>query len=154
MQLNIIAIGKIKEKYLEPGIVDFQKRLQRFVDVKISEIPALADNVDKDKALQKEADLLLAKSKAKAYKVALTPQGKLMSSEGLAEVLPKWFELGQAEVEIYIGSSRGLHRSILDYADTTWSFGLLTLTHGVARYIALEQLYRAFKINVHESYHK
>lgn len=154
MLIHIIAVGKVKEKYLEPGIDDFRKRLGRFAEVKITEISALPDSVQAEKALLKEAEQLLSKASPKSFKVALCPAGKILSSEEVAAALPVWFERGQAEITIFIGSSRGLHADVLASANAIWSFGTLTLTHGVARFIAVEQLYRAFKINANESYHK
>lgn len=154
MQINIIALAGVKEKFLLPGITECIKRLSRFADVKILEIPALPDEIETDKALRLEAEKIKNKLSAKACSVALTPAGKVLSSEDVAAALPKWFERGQAQIDFIIGSSRGLDRDLIKACDYTWSFGPLTLTHGLARYIVLEQLYRAFKINTHEPYHK
>lgn len=154
MQIQILAVGAVKEKYLLPGIADFQKRLRRFCDLVIVELPAQPDQVVASKALKLESDLIRQKWLPRSYKIALTPTGKELSSELLAEKIPHWLELGQSQVTFVIGSSRGLSADLIAECQQTWSFGPLTLTHGLARYIAIEQIYRAYKINAHEAYHK
>ncbi|KXB41582.1 23S rRNA (pseudouridine(1915)-N(3))-methyltransferase RlmH [Amygdalobacter nucleatus] len=154
MQVQIVAVGSVKEKYILTGISDFQKRLRRFCNLSIVEITAQPDQMEARRALKIEADLIRQKWLTKAYKVALTPHGKELSSEELAAKLPKWLEQGNSELTLIIGSSRGLAADIIKECQATWAFGPLTLTHGVARFIAIEQIYRAYKINANEAYHK
>lgn len=154
MQIQIIAVGAVKEKYLLEGIQDFQKRLRRFCNLTIIELPAQPDHVEVSKALRLEAVLIRQKIWAKSFKVALSPHGNELSSEALAEKLPIWLEQGQSQLTLLIGSSRGLAPELIKECQQTWAFGPLTLTHGLARYIAIEQIYRAYKINANEAYHK
>ena len=119
MQINIIALAGVKEKFLLPGIAECIKRLSRFANVKIIEIPALPDEIETDKALRLEAEKVKNKLSAKACRVALTPAGKILSSEDVAAALPKWFERGQAQIDFIIGSSRGLDRDLIKACDYT-----------------------------------
>lgn len=154
MKIQIIAVGAVKEKYLLPGIVDYAKRLKRFCDLIIVELSAQSDGIPESKALLLEAEAIRQKCLARSYKIALSPHGNMLSSEALAAKIPNWLELGQSQLTFIIGSSRGLDSSIIAECQQTWSFGPITLTHGLARLIAVEQIYRAFKINAHEAYHK
>jgi len=143
MHINIVAAGKIKEKFMQQAIDEYSKRLSRFCKLTITEIKDFPD--DKD-PLSKEATLFLPHLKGKI--VPLCIEGKEMSSEKFAKLIGS-----ESEITFVIGGSNGLDPSIKSKG-TPLSFSPMTFPHQLMRVILTEQIYRAFKINNNESYHK
>lgn len=159
MNIEIIVVGKLKEKYLKAGIAEYMKRLDAYANVKVIE---LADEPTKENMSQAEEEAVLAKE-AERIQAKLDPgrkvivlaiEGKLISSEELASTLDNYATYGQSKVSFIIGGSLGLHPSIKRQADLSISFGRITLPHQLMRLVLVEQIYRAFRINHGHSYHK
>jgi len=156
MNIKIIALGRIKEKFLSDGINEFLKRLQPYASVEIKEIPALEikDEHLKQKILDEEAQKILSYIKPQSYVITLEIQGQMLSSEMFADKINKLTNDGIQEIVFVIGSSCGLSKIISDRANFKLSMSKMTFLHQFARLLLIEQIYRAFKIIRGETYHK
>lgn len=152
MKVNIVAVGKIKEKFFTDAISEYAKRLSKFCDFNIIEVDESSNITNIELKKEKEGDLLL--SKAKGYIIALDGGGKLLSSEDLAELLKTNMTNGESEFSFVIGGSNGLSDLVKTKANKIVSFGKITFPHQLFRVVLSEQIYRAFTINNHINYHK
>lgn len=158
MNINIIAVGKIKEKYFTAAIDEYSKRLSRFVKLNITEvadekIPDRASDKEIEQIKEKEGEKILAKIPNGSYVVTLCIEGAELSSEELAEKVAA-VSMTNSSVTFIIGGSLGLSDKVKSASQLRLSFGRMTLPHQLMRVVLLEQIYRAFKINNNESYHK
>lgn len=158
IKVDFITLGKLKEKYLREASGEYEKRLSRYCDLKISElVPVnLPDNpsfAEIENALSKEKDMILKHIPKDAFVVALCVEGKELSSEELAELFEGKSIEGKRLCFI-IGSSYGLSEDIKKRADMRLSVSKMTFPHQLFRIMLLEQTYRAFKINEGSTYHK
>ena len=144
--IRIIALGKIKEKYLADGINDYLKRINKYHKVEIIE---LKDEVD----ILKEEKQILKHIKKEEFNILMDIKGEPVSSVELAHLISDKL-MTFANINIIIGGSSGVTDKIKELVNKRISFGDITLPHGLFRLVLLEQLYRAFKINNNESYHK
>ena len=158
MKINIIAAGKIKEKYLQMGIAEFMKRLPPYADVKITEIAEekMKDNpsaAEKEKTLAAEGERLLKQVPQGSYLFVLDVYGKQISSEELSEKIDALALQGNSNLTFLIGGAFGLSEEVRKAADEKISFSRMTFTHQMVRLLLVEQIYRAFKISRGEKYH-
>ena len=163
MNLDIICIGKLKEKYWTEAAAEYAKRLGRFCKVSVWELPEsrLADNASpaqEEAVKEAEGKAILAKTEAlgrqQAYVFALDPRGRELRSEDFAEKLAQIALNGKSRVVFVIGGSLGLSDEVRKAADELLSFSAMTFPHQLFRVMLLEQVYRACKINAGEKYHK
>ena len=159
MRINIVCVGKIKEKYLKLGIDEFKKRLSKYCKLEIIELEdekAPENLSDKEMLMikEKEGKKILSKIKDNSYVIALAIDGKNLSSEELAETINKLGVRGISNITFVIGGSLGLSDEVLSRADYKLSFSIMTFPHQLMRLILLEQVYRAYRINNGEPYHK
>nr|WP_239454090.1 23S rRNA (pseudouridine(1915)-N(3))-methyltransferase RlmH [Bacillus suaedaesalsae] len=159
VNISIITIGKLKEKYLKQGIEEYIKRLASYAKVEIIELPdeKAPENLSEAEMVQikqKEGERILQKISPDAHVIALVIQGKMKSSEQLAEDLDKLATYGKSKVAFVIGGSLGLSDEVMKRADEGLSFSKMTFPHQLMRLILVEQIYRAFRINRGEPYHK
>lgn len=159
MKIKIIAIGKIKENYLKEGINEYIKRLKPYVDITIEEVndSPIKDNPsfgDIEKAKNEECLRALKHIKDSDYLITLDMNKKEMDSIEFASFLKKKFELGRSSITFIIGGSYGLSDTVKARANDSISLSKMTFLHQMTRLILLEQIYRGFKINNHETYHK
>ena len=159
MNINIVCVGKIKEKYLKLGIDEFKKRLSKYCKLDIIELDdekAPENLSDKEMTIikDKEGKKILSKVKANSYVIALAIDGKNISSEELADTMSKLAVRGNSNITFIIGGSLGLSDEVLSRADYKLSFSKMTFPHQLMRLILLEQVYRAYRINNGEPYHK
>ena len=159
MRINIVCVGKIKEKYLKLGIDEFKKRLSKYCKLEIIELEdekAPENLSDKEMLMikEKEGKKILSKIKDNSYVIALAIDGKNLSSEELAETINKLGVRGVSNITFVIGGSLGLSDEVLSRADYKLSFSKMTFPHQLMRLILLEQVYRAYRINNGEPYHK
>lgn len=158
MNISVICVGKLKEDYLKSAIREYSKRLSRFANFEIIEVPdqKIPDNAGEkleEQILKKEADLILSKIRNNSYVIAMCVEGKLISSEELADEI-KNISMSNSSITFIIGGSLGLCDAVKKRADKRISFGKITLPHQLMRVVLSEQIYRAFKINSNEAYHK
>ncbi len=159
MRIRIITVGKIKEAFYRDAIKEYLKRLQKYATVEIVEVAdektiEQANHAQIDSIKQKEAQRILQQIKENSYVIALEINAKQMASEELAEYIRELGIRGKSSIAFIIGGSLGLHDSVLERADHTLSFSKLTYPHQLMRVILLEQVYRCFRINSNEPYHK
>lgn len=159
MKITILAVGKLKEKYWKQAISEYEKRLSAYSKIEIIEVPdekAPENMSDKEieQVKEKEGQRLLAKIKPQATVITLEIQGKMLSSEGLAEEMQRRMTQGQSDFVFVIGGSNGLHEDVLQRSNYALSFSKMTFPHQMMRVVLIEQVYRAFKIMRGEAYHK
>ena len=157
--ITLIAMGKLKEKFYLSAAAEYEKRMKGYCQFKILELPEVRLPEDPSPAeiaagLEKEADLILSKIPKGAWFCVLTPEGKLLSSEVLAEKLKDVKLSGKSSACFLIGSSFGMASRIKEKADFKLSMSPMTFPHHLARIMVLEQLYRAEAIQAGSKYHK
>lgn len=159
MKIKIVCVGKIKEKFYKDAIAEYSKRLSKFCNLEIIEVPDEmtpdgASEIEKDKILSKEAERIFSKVKDNDYVITLEIEGKKLTSEELADKISEITLSGKSSIDFIIGGSLGLSDSIKRASSFSLSFSDMTFPHQLMRVILLEQIYRAFKINAGEPYHK
>jgi len=159
MHIHILAVGKIKEKFLREGIAEYEKRLRPYVKLTIIEIneEKRAGNLtpaDKQRIVDAEGIRILGSIPHDSFVIALDIKGVQWSSETLAETLRQYEIAGRNTLSFIIGGDLGLSDTVLSRSNVRLSLSLMTFTHQMIRQILLEQLYRACKINHNEPYHK
>lgn len=152
MKINLIAIGKIKENYIVDGIKEYAKRISRFAEFNLIELPDAPQGKTPDEQADIEGKRLL--EKAKGTIIILDGKGKNLSSEGLATYLDKKCTEGVGEFSFLIGGSHGHSLATKQKADLLLSFGAMTFPHQLFRLMLTEQIYRALTINAGLTYHK
>lgn len=158
MNITVIGVGKIKEKYFTSAIEEYSKRLSRFVKLNIIEvadekIPDNASEKENEQIKEKEGARILAKIPQNSFVVTLCIEGTELSSEKLAKKIAD-ISMTASSITFIIGGSLGLCDEVKSKSALRLSFGKMTLPHQLMRVVLLEQVYRAFKINNNESYHK
>lgn len=156
MKIKIIALGKIKEKFLKDGIDEFLKRLTPYASVEIVELSPveIRDENLIQKSLEQEGEKILANIKQDSYVVTMEILGKQLSSEEFAEKINEISMSGISELVFVIGSSCGISPKVSARANFKLSMSKMTFLHQFARLLLVEQIYRAFKILKGETYHK
>jgi 23S rRNA (pseudouridine1915-N3)-methyltransferase len=159
MNITLVTVGKIKEKYFRDAVSEYSKRLSRYCKLDIVEVadektPDNASDAAETQIKQKEADRILKYVRDDAYCVALAIDGKTYNSVDFAEHIEKLAVMGRSSLVFVIGGSLGLHESVLRRADERLSFSDMTFPHQLMRVILLEQIYRGYRIINREPYHK
>ena len=156
LKIKIIALGKIKEKFLKSGIDEFLKRLTPYAQINITEINPIEikDENLKDKILIQEGEKILSYIKPTDYVITMEILGREFSSEEFASKIKELTNLGTQEIVFVIGSSCGIGENVSARANLKMSMSRMTFLHEFARLILVEQIYRAFKIIKGETYHK
>lgn len=156
MKIKIIALGKIKEKFLKEGIDEFMKRLTPYASVEIIELTPIEikDENLTERVLDEEGEKILTQIKPQSYVITLEIEGKMLSSEDFAEKIQELTNDGVSEIVFVIGSSCGISKTVSKRANFKLSMSKMTFLHQFARLILVEQIYRAFKIIKGETYHK
>ena len=159
MRIRLIAVGKIKDQYLQLGIQEYIKKISRFADVEILEVKDQPIHNEKSKeeiemAKRKEGEAILKLTKESDYLINLDLNKKEMKSEEFAEFLDAKSQYSGSFITFIIGGSYGLSDEVKKRANEAISLSKMTFLHGMTRLIILEQIYRAYKILNNEVYHK
>ncbi|MDD6804641.1 MAG: 23S rRNA (pseudouridine(1915)-N(3))-methyltransferase RlmH [Clostridiales bacterium] len=159
MKITILTVGKIKEKYLKDAIAEYAKRLSRYCKLQIVEVedektPDGASAAMEDQIKEKEAARLSKCLDEEAFLITLEIQGKMLDSESFSKTMEQICLRGKNHIQFVIGGSLGLHTSITECSDLALSFSKMTFPHQLMRVILLEQVYRSFRIQNNEPYHK
>lgn len=156
MNVRIVCVGKLKEKYLKDGIEEYAKRLSRFCKFKIIEVneELLPDTSQKSIQNVKIAEGERIISKLKGYSIVLDLKGKMLTSEELSQKVSALKQGGTSTLTFVIGGSYGLSGQVLDKCDFSLCFGAITYPHQLIRLVLTEQIYRAFMIEEGSAYHK
>ena len=155
MKFQFWSVGKAHEPYIKSGVEDFTKRISRYykVDWNLLPVPKNAGMLSEMDLKRKEGEMILEWLEKDDYLVALDERGKLLSSEGLAEMLQARANESVRRVVFLIGGAFGLDEAVLRRADLKWSLSPLTFPHQLVRLILAEQVYRACTIQKNEKYH-
>lgn len=159
MNITLATVGKVKERYLRDAIDEYSKRLSRYCKLDIIEVAdeKTPDHASDAQALaikEREGERLLKRIKPGSYVIVLAIEGKMLSSEGFARKIASLGLSGESHIVFVIGGSLGLDPRVLQRADMLLSFSPMTFPHQLMRVILLEQIYRAWRINSGEPYHK
>ncbi|AET31140.1 rRNA methyltransferase [Leuconostoc mesenteroides subsp. mesenteroides J18] len=159
MNIKLITVGKLKEKYLTEGIAEYTKRLSRFCKVQVVELidektPQNASEAQNNQIMAREGERIQAKIGSRDYVIVLAIEGKQFPSEEFSQKLEAIAVNGYSDITFIIGGSLGLSKAIKQRANLKMSFGLLTLPHQLMRLVLIEQIYRAFMIQQGSPYHK
>lgn len=159
MHITIITVGRIKEAYLTAGIAEYAKRLTRYckldqVEVPDEKAPETLSDKEMEQIKEREGERILSKIRDTAYVIALAIDGKQQSSEELAATLGQLSVSGKSELVFVIGGSLGLSQAVLKRADMKLSFSRMTFPHQLMKLILVEQIYRGYRIQKNEPYHK
>lgn len=159
MNIDILAVGKLKEKYVKAGVAEYVKRMRPYADISIVEVadekaPESLSDAEVKRVKQAEGQRLLKKLSDQAYAIALAIDGEQLSSEAFSARIERLATYGHSHLAFLIGGSNGLSADVLRRANALLSFSRFTFPHQLMRLILLEQIYRAFKIIRKEPYHK
>lgn len=159
MKITIITVGKIKEKYLKDAIAEYSKRLSRYCKLEILEVadektPDGASEIVEENIREKEGERILKLIKEDTYVITLEINGKMLTSEELADRIETLGIQGKSHLVFVIGGSIGLGKEVLRRSDYALSFSKMTFPHQLMRVILLEQIYRSYRIINGEPYHK
>ena len=159
MKITLVTVGKIKEKYLEQAIAEYSKRLARYCKLEILQVadektPEGASAAVEEQIKEKEGETTLSQVRDGSFVIALAIEGKMMSSEELAQKMDRLAVEGTSQITFIIGGSLGLSRKVLERADFLLSFSKMTFPHQLMRVILLEQIYRSYRIITGQPYHK
>lgn len=159
LQVKVVAVGKVKEKFLKEGIGEYSKRLSSYLRLDILEVtdepcPEKLSSAEEDRVREKEGERILKVLNPHDYVVLLDLKGKELTSPQLADFIEDLALHGRSNIAWVIGGSLGVANSVRERADFRWSFSKLTFPHLLMRVMLLEQIYRAMKISKGEPYHK
>lgn len=159
MNITVISVGKLKEKYLKQAIEEYTKRLSRYCKLNVIELPdeQTPENAsDKDEEIikDKEGARILNNIKDGMYVIALDLKGKMLTSEELSKFIDDCGVRGNSNLCFVIGGSLGISENVLKRANYSLCFSKMTFPHQLFRVMLLEQIYRAFRISNGEPYHK
>ena len=155
VKINIVCIGKVKDKYIRDGIEEFSKRLSRYANFNVVELSEEDDNKGIESAISKETERIInvINKKSQSYNILLELKGKQKSSEEMAELLEK-ITIQKSEINFIIGGSNGVGDELRRIVDFRLNFSLFTFPHQLMRLILAEQIYRWISINNNIKYHK
>ena len=159
MNIKIVCVGKLKEKYFKDGIAEYVKRMSRFAKVKIVQVPdekapEKLSPAEMEQVKEIEGKRILDKIKDKEYVYITAIKGKERTSEAFAKKLSNLTTYGHSDITFVIGGSLGTSDAVNKRADDLISFGKFTMPHQLMRLVLIEQIYRAFMINSGSPYHK
>lgn len=159
MNITIISVGKLKEKYLKQGIEEYVKRLRSYATINLLEVadekaPENLSEAQMIEVMDKEGERILNKINPDSYVFTLEIEGKQLTSDGLARQMDSLALHGKSKVAFIIGGSLGLSEIVKKRSDFSLSFSKMTLPHQLMRLVLVEQIYRSFRILRGEPYHK
>ncbi len=159
MNIKIVCVGKLKEKYFKDGIAEYVKRMSRFAKLKIVQVPdekapEKLSPAEMEQVKEIEGKRILDKIKDKEYVYVTAIKGKERTSEAFAKELSNLTTYGHSDITFVIGGSLGTSDAVNKRADDLISFGKFTMPHQLMRLVLIEQIYRAFMINSGSPYHK
>ncbi|RLL41772.1 23S rRNA (pseudouridine(1915)-N(3))-methyltransferase RlmH [Oceanobacillus piezotolerans] len=159
MKITIVSVGKLKEKYLKQGIQEYLKRLSAYAKVDIVEVadekaPENMSEAEMEEVKRKEGERILSHIGPDTYVITLEINGKMLSSEQLAKKMDELATYGKSKIAFVIGGSLGISDEVMKRSDMALSFSKMTFPHQLMRLVLLEQVYRGFRINRGEPYHK
>ncbi|BBM60540.1 23S rRNA (pseudouridine(1915)-N(3))-methyltransferase RlmH [Leptotrichia hongkongensis] len=155
IRINVVCIGKIKEKYIKEGINEFLKRLSKYIKLEIIELAEEDDNKGIENAINSETERIInaISKKSYSYNILLDLKGKMLDSEEMAQKIEE-ISMISSEINFIIGGSNGVNDNLRKIVDFRLCFSPMTFPHQLMRLILTEQLYRWVSINNNIKYHK
>ncbi len=155
MNINLVVIGRIKEKYITDGILEFTKRLKPFCRLKVLELKEEGNDFNRELSIVRESNLIMDNlERNKGYNILLDIKGKMLSSEEMASTIEEILLRGNSTINFIIGGSYGVSEELKNKVDFRLSFSKMTFPHQLMRLIMIEQIYRWFSILKNTKYHK
>jgi 23S rRNA (pseudouridine1915-N3)-methyltransferase len=154
IEINVISVGSIKEKYMQELILDYKKRISKYAQIDLIELKDESNKVAENVVKEIEGERILASIKDGFYVVLLDLKGQMIDSVALSKKIDEIATYYSSKIAFIIGGSYGLHDNVKKISNYKLSFSKMTFPHQMFRMILLEQIYRAYKINNNESYHK
>ena len=159
MNITIVCVGRLKEKYWTDAAAEYSKRLQRYINLKIIELndekaPENLSDAQKEQVIEKEGSRIIKSIPEGSFVVTLEIEGKQLTSEELADFIKTKMVNGISSITFIIGGSLGLSKEVIKKSNYHLSFSKMTFPHQLMRVVLLEQIYRAEKILANEPYHK
>lgn len=152
MKIKIVCVGKIKEAYLDDAILEYKKRISKYSNIEICEVKDESNQLDEKKVLELESERIIPN--LEGYVIGLVIKGNMLDSVELAKKIDEVSTYNNSTITFVIGGSYGLSNKVIEKMNYKLSFSKMTFPHQLMRVILLEQVYRAFKINNNETYHK
>lgn len=157
--IRVVAVGKVKEKWMREGLADYLKRIQPYEKTEIIEVddekaPESNSDAENEKVKETEGQRILKQIRDTDFVILLDLAGKEMDSVGLSKTIESIHTRGYNRIVFVIGGSLGLSKAVIARADMRWKISVNTFPHQLCRIIVLEQIYRAFRIMHNEPYHK
>lgn len=157
MKIKLICVGKLKEEYLTLAVKEYSKRISGFANLEIIEVEEAKQNKDNQaetiKVIKDETSNLIKQLNSKEFNILLDVSGKQFSSEEFSSKIDSTLK-DFSTITFFIGGSNGVDDSLRNLVNLRWSFSKLTFPHQLIRVMLLEQIYRMFKINSNQAYHK
>ena len=153
MKINIISVGKIKEQYFIDGIEEYKKRIAKYSNIELITVMDESNDLDEKTVKKKEGERILAKIPNNSFTIVLDLKGKELDSVAFAKKMDEITNISST-INFIIGGSLGLDDEVINKANYRLCFSKFTFPHKLMKLILLEQIYRSFKINNNESYHK
>lgn len=153
MKINIISVGKIKEQYFIDGIEEYRKRITKYSNIELITVMDESNDLDEKTVKKKEGERILSKISNNSYTIVLDLKGKELDSVEFAKKMDEITNVSST-INFIIGGSLGLDDEVINKANYRLCFSKFTFPHKLMKLILLEQIYRSFKINNNESYHK
>ena len=153
MKINIISVGKIKEQYFIDGIEEYKKRIAKYSNIELITVMDESNDLDEKTVKKKEGERILAKIPNNSFTIVLDLKGKELDSVAFAKKMDEITNIS-SNINFIIGGSLGLDDEVINKANYRLCFSKFTFPHKLMKLILLEQIYRSFKINNNESYHK
>ena len=153
MKINIISVGKIKEQYFIDGIEEYRKRITKYSNIELITVMDESNDLDEKTVKKKEGERILSKKPNNSFTIVLDLKGKELDSIEFAKKMDEITNISST-INFIIGGSLGLDDEVINKANYRLCFSKFTFPHKLMKLILLEQIYRSFKINNNESYHK
>ena len=154
MEINVISVGAVKEKYMQELILDYKKRISKYAQIELIELKDESNKVNENVVKTIEGERILSSIKDGFYVVLLDLKGKMLDSVELSKKIDEISTYYSSKIAFVIGGSFGVSEDVKKRANYSLAFSKMTFPHQLARGILLEQIYRSFKILSNETYHK
>ena len=154
IEINVISVGNVKEKYLQELIADYKKRISKYALISLTELKDESNKINENIVKEIEGERILSNIKDGFYVVLLDLQGVMLDSVEFSKKIDEISTYYSSKIAFVIGGSFGVSEEVKKRADLKISFSKMTFPHQLAKGILLEQIYRSFKILKNESYHK
>lgn len=154
IEINVISVGSIKEKYMQELIADYKKRITKYAKIELIELKDESNKINENVVKELEGERIISSIKDGFYVVLMDIKGNMLDSVGLSKKIDEIATYNSSKIAFVIGGSFGVSESVKKRANYLLSFSKMTFPHQLAKGMLLEQIYRSFKISNNETYHK